>query len=112
MPPSKISGPNRNSRISMIERECGCGIGVLVDLQKPLDTIDIAYKWFSSYLSFHQQFVSIGKTNSNYLPIRHGVPQGSVLGPLLILLYINELHLSLKHSEATYFANDTNLASS
>ena len=39
MPPSKISGPNRNSRISMIERECGCGIGVLVDLQKPLDTI-------------------------------------------------------------------------
>lgn len=116
--------------ISMIERLRKClddgnvAIGVFVDLQKAFDTVDheilchklshygirgIANKWFSSYLSSRQQFVSIGKSNSSCLPTRHGVPQGSVLGPLLFLIYINDLHSCLKYSEATHFADDTNL---
>ena len=116
--------------ISIVERLRRClddgnvAIGVFVDLQKAFDTVDhgilchklnhygirgIANKWFSSYLSSRQQFVSIGNTDSNCLSIHHGVPQGSVLGPLLFLIYINDLHSCLKYSEATHFADDTNL---
>ena len=61
----------------------------------------------SSYLSNRTQYVSINGYDSKLLPITCGVPQGSTLGPLLFLLYINDLKYSLKYSTASHFADDT-----
>ena len=55
------------------------------------------------------QFVQINKSNSEYLPISCGVPQGSVLGPLLFLLYINDIANSSPMGSIRLFADDTNV---
>ena len=68
-----------------------------------------AYDWFKSYLTERLQFVSILGFDSEKLVIKHGVPQGSVLGPLLFLIYINDLHKAILNSETYLFADDTNL---
>ena len=102
----------------------GIACGVFVDLQKAFDTVNhtilahklnhygirgVANDWFSSYLSNRSQFVSILGFESGTKDVEHGVPQGSVLGPLLFLIYINDLHNSIKHSKVYHFADDTNL---
>ena len=94
--------------------------GVFVHLPKAFDTIDhnkllkkldyygvrrTANEWFASYLQNRKQFVSIGCHISSTQVIQTGVPQGSVLGPLLFLLYINDLNKSIKN----HFADDTNI---
>ena len=98
--------------------------GVFVDLQKAFDTVDHeillsklrhygirgrANQLLKSYLSDRQQFVFLSNISSSLKPVIHGVPQGSVLGPLLFLLYINDLHSSIKSSETYHFADDTHL---
>ena len=67
----------------------------------------ISYDWFRSYLSDRSQFVSINDFNSDYKTIKYGVPQGSVIGLLLFLIFINNLNTAIKHSETLYFADDT-----
>lgn len=62
-----------------------------------------------SYLTDRKQYVAIDDANSDHAFIKHGVPQGSVLGPLLFLVYINDLHTCIKHSSTRHFADDTNL---
>jgi len=99
-------------------------IGVFVDFQKAFDTVNHkillrklehygirgqANRWLSSYLTGRRQYVSIQGHISNHEIIQHGVPQGSVLGPLLFLVYINDLHTCIKHSTTRHFADDTNL---
>ena len=68
-----------------------------------------AYSWFGSYLKGRKQHVSINGFNSKDLPISYDVPQGSVLIPLLFLLYINDLHTAIKFCKVHHFADDTNL---
>ena len=99
-------------------------VGVFVDFQKAFDTVNhkillrkldhygirgISNDWFSSYLSNRQQYVSINGINSEVKPMLHGVPQGSVLGPLLFLIYINDLNRCIRFSTTRHFADDTNL---
>ena len=73
-----------------------CGIG------------GIANKWFKTYFKDKQQFVSINGYNSECASVPTGIPQGSVLGPLLFLLYINDLNVAIKHCKAHHFAEETN----
>ena len=68
---------------------------------------DIANCWFSSYLSNRKQFVTIDGFNSEIKSFQYGVPQGSVLGSLLFLIYINYLHNTIKFSQSFHFADDT-----
>ena len=62
-----------------------------------------------SYLSNRQQFVSINGFKSRNQGMKYGVQQRSVLGPLLFLVYINDLHKAVKYSTVHHFADDTNL---
>ena len=65
--------------------------------------------WFKSYLSERKQFVNLNGTDSEVKVITCGVPQGSVLGPLLFLLYINDLPNISKELKFYLFADDTNI---
>ena len=95
---------------------------VFLDLQKAFDSVDHAIllkkleiygirglpnKWFQSYLMDRKQFVEIQGERSSLSDIKFGVPQGSVLGPLLFLIYVNDLQNSIIYSTAFIFADDT-----
>ena len=69
----------------------------------------IALKWFCNYLTNRKQFVIYNNENSNTELISCGVPQGSVLGPLLFLVYINDISNCLHYSKIILFADDATI---
>lgn len=98
--------------------------GLFIDLKKAFDTVDqvillhklelagvrgVALKWFQSFLQGRSQYVSINQCNGSHLPITIGVPQGSVLGPVLFLIFINDIGMLKLKGKMTLFADDTSL---
>ena len=69
----------------------------------------IALDWFVSYLNNRKQFVTYNGVRSSMKTVKCGVPQGSILGPILFLLYINDLASICKKTLPFLFADDTNL---
>ena len=68
--------------------------------------------WLSSFLSGRTQTVIVDGVRSYSNPVRSGVPQGTVLGPILFLLFVNDIELFIDHSKIRYFADDSRLLKS
>ena len=95
---------------------------VFVDLKKAFDLVNHkcllskldhygvrghSLQWFQNYLTTRFQRVQYNGKLSERLPVEFGVPQGSLLGPLMFVMYINDFPLSLKYSSISMYANDS-----
>ena len=99
-------------------------IGIYFDLQKAFDTVDhnillhklyaygirgVMYDWVKNYLTDRKQFTFVNNVSSDVGIVSCGVPQGSVLGPLLFLIYVNDISNAVPNDKLKLFADDTNL---
>ena len=112
--------------IDKISREVDEGnnvLGVFLDFTKAFDTVDhqillnklelygvrgVAHKWITNYLKDRKQYVCLNEIKSNLCAVTCGVPQGSILGPLLYLIYVNDI-VNISSVIPILFADDTNI---
>jgi len=99
-------------------------VGIYLDIMKAFDTVNhdillhkmfnygirgIVYEWFRSYLTNRVQYTKVNSFVSNTTAITCGVPQGSVLGPVLFLIYMNDIYKAIPDVTVKLFADDTNV---
>ena len=82
---------------------------ILLDKLKYYGVRGITNNWFKSFLQDRYQYTNIKECSSEKVLIIYGIPHGSVLGPLLFLLFINDLHKAMMHWSLHDFTDDTNL---
>ena len=75
-----------------------------------IDASDVTLKWFRSYLTDRTQRVNFKKSLSHPLKVNTGVPQGSILGPLLFIVFINSLSDVIQHGKVFMYADGTTLS--
>ena len=81
--------------------------GILLSKLRHFGISGSLWAWFKNYLSNRYQRVSINNNLSHTLPVVSGVPQGSILGPVLFLIYMNDITSSTRHSQLLIYADDT-----
>ena len=112
-----------NSFLLQLALDEGCyAVSLFLDLSKAFDTVnhsillsklnfygirDVENQWFMSYLIKRKQRVYVNGAESSFLSVNSGVPQGSILGPFLFLVYINDIVNATNYFSLRLFADDT-----